>query len=144
MSYSQKALRFECTGCGACCTGGPDYYVAADSREREAIRAFLKISRAWFTRRYLARVDADTIGIRLTSAGDCTFLGADKRCRIYPVRPTQCRTYPWWPELVDSQRHWDEEAKRCEGMNRGAIVPLQVIQRSLARERRSVSAKKSD
>lgn len=134
MDYTQARLRFECTGCGACCSGGPDYYVETNAREREAIRTFLKISPAWFQRRYLIHVDTDIIGLRLTDAGCCSFLGSDNRCRIYPVRPTQCRTYPWWPELLDTQRHWNEEAKRCEGMNRGAIVPLHVIRHSLARE----------
>ena len=93
-------------------------------RERAAIRAFLKLSPAWFRRRYLVRVDADTTGIRLERNGRCPFLGVDNRCRIYAVRPRQCRTYPWWPELVEKKRDWTEEAQRCEGMNRGTVVPL--------------------
>jgi uncharacterized protein len=52
------------------------------------------------------------------------------------VRPRQCRTYPWWPELVEKKRDWTEEAQRCEGMNRGTHVPLSTIERSLARERK--------
>jgi uncharacterized protein len=101
-----------------------------------AIRAFLKLSPAWFRRRYLVRVDADTTGIRLERNGRCPFLGADNRCRIYAVRPRQCRTYPWWPELVEKKRDWTEEAQRCEGMNHGTVVPLSTIERSLARERK--------
>ena len=34
---------------------------------------------------------------------DCVFLKEDpergrKTCSIYPVRPLQCRTWPFWPE----------------------------------------------
>jgi len=136
MYYQHARLRFECTGCGACCTGGADHYVETNATERAAIRAFLKLSTAWFRRRYLVRVDADTTGIRLGHNGRCPFLGTDNRCRIYTVRPRQCRTYPWWPELVENKRDWTEEARRCEGMNRGTVVPLSAIERSLARERK--------
>jgi len=136
MYYQHAHLRFECTGCGACCTGGADHYVETNATERAAIRAFLKLSSAWFRRRYLVRVDADTTGIRLERNGRCPFLGTDNRCRIYSVRPRQCRTYPWWPELVENKRDWTEEARRCEGMNRGTVVPLRTIERSLAKERK--------
>jgi Fe-S-cluster containining protein len=136
MYYQQARLRFECTGCGACCTGGADHYVETSAKERVAIRAFLKLSPSWFRRRYLVRVDTDTTGIRLGQDGRCPFLGDDNRCRIYPVRPRQCRTYPWWPELIENQRDWTDEARRCEGMNRGTVVPLSTIERGLARERK--------
>lgn len=26
----------------------------------------------------------------------CIFLGEDSKCSIYPVRPLQCRTFPFW------------------------------------------------
>ena len=136
MYYKNSSLRFACTGCGACCTGGADHYVETSATERAAIRAFLKLSPAWFRRRYLVRVDADTTGIRLGRNGRCPFLGGDNRCRIYAVRPRQCRTYPWWPELVEKKRDWAEEARRCEGMNRGTVVPLSTIERNLARQRK--------
>jgi len=134
--YQRTPLRFHCTGCGACCTGGVDHYVAVTAGEQNAIRAFLGLTVAWFRRRYLEH-DADgTPGIRLNADGRCPFLGADNRCHVYPVRPRQCRTYPWWPELVEHRRDWEREAKRCEGMNHGPVVPLAVIERGLARDRR--------
>jgi Fe-S-cluster containining protein len=135
MYYQHARLRFECTGCGACCTGGVDHYVETSAPERAAIRGFLKLSPGWFRRRYLMRVDAGTVGIRLNPDGRCPFLGKDNRCRIYPVRPRQCRTYPWWPELIGNKRGWTEEARRCEGMNCGTVVPLSTIERALAREK---------
>lgn len=134
MYYRRARLRFECTGCGACCTGGTNHCVELSDREREAIRAFLGISPAWFRRRYLERLDRGVAGIRLGADGRCPFLGRDNRCRVYPVRPRQCRTYPWWPELVATRHAWEKEARRCEGMNRGAVVPLALIERALAQE----------
>lgn len=132
--YRRAALRFSCTGCGACCTGGADHEVAVNPAERETIRRFLGLSNSWFRRRYLVR-DGDRNGIRLGRDGRCPFLGRDNRCRIYPVRPRQCRTYPWWPELVEHRQTWLAEGRRCEGINRGEVVPLARIERTLARDR---------
>ena len=39
---------------------------------------------------------------------DCSFLGEDKKCSIHTVRPSQCSTYPWWPELMHP-KEWDWE-----------------------------------
>ena len=133
--YRRARLRFACTGCGACCTGAADH-VEVDAREAEAIRRFLGVSPAWYRRRYLIREPDGSRGIRLDDDGRCPFLGRNNRCRIYSVRPRQCRSYPWWPELVNHRHGWEEEAKRCEGMNRGEIVPLAYIERTLSGQRK--------
>ena len=38
----------------------------------------------------------------------CVFLNEDRSCGVYHVRPLQCSTYPWWPELMP-QRNWAAE-----------------------------------
>jgi Fe-S-cluster containining protein len=44
-------------------------------------------------------------------ADQCIFLDADgKKCTIYEARPTQCRTYPYWPRLMDNYTEWESEA----------------------------------
>jgi len=40
-----------------------------------------------------------------------------KRCTVYEDRPTQCRTYPFWPAHVIGKAEWMAEASRCEGIN---------------------------
>jgi Fe-S-cluster containining protein len=44
----------------------------------------------------------------------CIFFDEVKeRCTIYPVRPSQCRTFPFW----DPYKHNDEEVKNeCPGI----------------------------
>lgn len=119
--------RFECTGCGRCCYGGPQHVVEVDAQEQEAIRRFLKLSLRWFRRRYLRIIDAHLTSLRFEEDGRCMFLTPDHRCRIYAVRPRQCRFYPFWPELVSSLRAWRAEGRRCEGLGRGAVIPLRQI-----------------
>jgi Fe-S-cluster containining protein len=41
-------------------------------------------------------------------------------CEIYPVRPLQCRTFPFWDGILASPAQWKEAQKRCPGMDRGA------------------------
>jgi uncharacterized protein len=132
MFYKTTPLRFHCTGCGACCTGGVDHCVEVSAGEQAAIQEFLGLDRTRFRRRYLERLDDEgSRGIRLKPDGRCPFLDATMRCTIYTVRPRQCRTYPWWPELVGSKRAWLEESKRCEGIGRGRVVALKRIEAEL-------------
>lgn len=129
------AYRFACTGCGRCCTGRGDYYVAVTAEEQRRIQRFLGVSRAWFRRRYITVYEDDTESLQW--AGDrCVFLDADGRCRIYAVRPAQCRDYPFWPEVVRDAGTWRRERRRCEGIGRGPVIPLAEVRRRLAAQRR--------
>ncbi len=136
MYYRLASLKFECTGCGKCCFGDADSYIQVSDREAERIRKRMDVSPAWFRRRYLIQLeDGLGQGIRIDPDGRCALLGKDMRCRVYAQRPLQCRTYPFWPELVDNRSSWQREARRCEGIGRGATVPLTEIERQLRRAR---------
>ena len=135
MFSQDKPIRFECTACGKCCTGNSDtHYIALSRVEADKLRGHLGVSEAWFRRRYVEHLSYETWGIRMTD-GQCVFLGNDKRCSIYPLRPTQCRTYPFWPELLDTREHWQAEKQYCEGINRGKPVDSQHINRQLQLQR---------
>lgn len=127
--YHSTPLRFACTGCGKCCTGGPDEQVFLFAGEAERIRAHLSLSKAWFRRRYLTRFDTDQV-LRLNQDGSCVFL-KQGQCRIYPVRPLQCRTYPFWPEVLRNRGNWLAERRHCEGIGQGEPVPVKRIESML-------------
>ncbi|MFN2309638.1 MAG: YkgJ family cysteine cluster protein [Gammaproteobacteria bacterium] len=135
MFYSTEPLRFECTQCGRCCAGGGAYHVFLSQPEAQAIRAALGVTVAWFRRRYLRRLDSGEFTVALRGDGRCRFLDARGHCRVYAVRPTQCRTYPFWPELLRSKAAWRAEAARCEGIDRGAVVPLARVRAALRAQR---------
>jgi Fe-S-cluster containining protein len=64
--------------------------------------------------------------------GDCVFLerkkGEIRGCKIYPVRPLQCRTWPFWSYNLDSPGRWAEAAENCPGMNNGTCYDFVQIE----------------
>lgn len=117
-------LRFTCTQCGNCCTG-PAGYVWFNPTEAKAIADYLGLSVAEFEEQYARRIGARrSLNERKTRHGyDCIFLDRDEQgkalCKIYPVRPTQCRTWPFWPENLEEMEDYVRLARRCPGVRAG-------------------------
>jgi len=110
-------LRFECTQCGDCCTGPPGYVWMSEA-DIERLAAHLGLARDELGRRFLRRVDGDLSLVEKPNH-DCVFWERGRGCTVYAARPAQCRTYPFWPEVVASKAAWREESKRCPGIRRG-------------------------
>lgn len=122
-----KGLHFECTGCGQCCTGAPGY-VWVNEDEIQRIADYLKLDIQDFKFRYLRQVKGRYSLIEFPKTYDCIFL-KDKKCQIYPVRPIQCRTFPWWPKNLKSENDWKECARYCEGIqNEAPLVSIETIE----------------
>ena len=128
---SDGGLRFDCTQCGQCClVRGEHAYVYVSHEEVRSLANFLGITQARFKRRYTF---VDEGGWRqLRFQGDrCVFLDEANRCTVYPVRPTQCRTFPFWPELV-AQGDWTDEARSlCEGVGKGRLYSIQEAEKQM-------------
>lgn len=135
--WYSEGLRFKCTECGQCCTGAPGYAWVTD-KEIEAIAAYLKMTVKDFSKKYLRYVNGRYSLLEKKVSFDCIFL-KDKKCQIYPVRPSQCRTFPWWVYNLSSPEAWEEAAKHCEGINPEApVVPFKIIQEQLAIDEKDV------
>lgn len=129
----EVGLRFGCTQCGNCCSGPPGY-VGFTPAEAGAIAARLGLSEEQF----LARYTQDTPrgrsirDDRTDDGWDCVFLDRTSQpgralCAIYEVRPAQCRSWPFWPELLRSRRDWVRVKARCPGLDRGRLfTPVQI------------------
>ncbi|MEM7680691.1 MAG: YkgJ family cysteine cluster protein [Planctomycetota bacterium] len=142
--WYREGLKFECTRCGNCCTGPPGY-VWFSPEEGRAIAKHLGVSESAFLRRYaerkLGRWSLTEVH-RGPDQNDCVFLTRDEQgkagCSVYPVRPTQCQTWPFWPSNLESQDAWDESAAHCPGMRSGKVVPLDQVRITAARNEFSV------
>jgi len=122
-----EGLRFKCTECGKCCTGSPGY-VWVNEQEMEAMAAFLKITLNEFMQKYVRRIGQRYSLIESRKTYDCVFL-KDKKCQVYGARPTQCRTYPWWPQNLRTPHTWEETSHACEGIHPDSpIVPIETIE----------------
>ena len=125
--WYQDGLQFECTGCGDCCTGGPGY-VWVDAAEIEAIAAYLDKPLGEIR---LLHTRPARGGTSLTEHlnGDCTFLDPrTRRCQIYPVRPKQCRTWPFWRSNIATPEDWQRTCEVCPGSGKGPLIPLETIE----------------
>lgn len=90
---------------------------------------YLNLSVADFGKKYLRKVGGRYSLLEDAKNFDCVFL-KEKKCTIYPVRPTQCRTYPWWPCQLKSEKEWVEAADFCEGINHpdAETIPFEKIE----------------
>lgn len=126
-------LAFECIGCGACCAGPGEGYVWVTDTVIAAIAEFLDVSEAEVRRKYVRKVGRRFSLIERKDSKDCIFLKPDgsggRNCRIYPVRPTQCRTWPFWPGNLEDADAWCRAGRRCPGINRGEVHDLDEIRR---------------
>lgn len=127
--WYQAGLRFKCTQCGNCCAGEPGH-VWVDKETISQIAAFLGHDDQWLGKKHLRRV-----GFRYSltekSNGDCIFLTRENGktlCGIHPVRPKQCRTWPFSAENLRSRVAWERAAVDCPGMNAGSLYSLPVIE----------------
>lgn len=128
--WIEEGLPFACTGCGKCCTGGPGVVWVNDA-EIESLATRLKITKTDFLAQYTRLVNGKRSLNEHPLNYDCVFLEGN-RCQVYEDRPTQCRTFPWWTQNVQSKEAWEEAAKYCEGINPNAPkVTLKVIKETL-------------
>ena len=126
--YAKEGLAFECTGCGDCCTGAPGYVWVSDE-EIDQLAAWLTMDRDVFVRRFVRKVGARRSLVEFGS-GDCVFLDPDtRRCRVYPVRPGQCRTWPFWDSNLATPAAWEATCRSCPGAGNGPVVPLEEIEK---------------
>ena len=122
-------LAFECTRCGHCCTGDPGFVWVTDE-ELAAIAKFL--GRPLREVRDLhARKSRGRITLRERANGDCVFFDRQKGCTIYPVRPPQCRTWPFWESNVATPEDWERTCSTCPGSGTGEVIPVEEISRRL-------------
>lgn len=130
--WYSDGLSFSCTQCGNCCTG-PSGYVWFNDAEAKAIANYLQVDRADFLRDYTHKVHTrSSLKEQETEHGhDCVFLTRDEKgktgCGIYPVRPKQCRTWPFWPENLTTHTAWQRAANTCPGIDHGRLYPIAEI-----------------
>ena len=111
MKLKKENIDFTCQKCGDCCR--VDGYVFLTKKDSAAIMEYLEVDKKEFKRKFtdwflfLGRV------LKLDAEGCCFLI--DGRCIIYPVRPIQCRTFPYWDRVLKSEKEWEYISTYCRG-----------------------------
>jgi len=131
--FFDSGIRFECQRCGVCCTGDPGT-IYVDHLEISYIAEYLGIPVSLFIEKYLYPF-RNNYSIREHPDGRCFFY--DKGCNIYPVRPHQCRSFPFWLENLRSEAEWQKVSSTCPGIGHGQLFTkeqiLEIVQSTLTR-----------
>ncbi len=129
--WYQDGLAFACTRCGACCTGAPGYVWVTPEEIAQLAEARGQAVEP-FSRRFVRQV-GDRFSLIEKPGGDCVFWDKAVGCTVYSARPAQCRTWPFWPENVESPADWRNVGRGCPGVDRGRVFSVEEIVASLAR-----------
>ncbi len=124
-------LHFHCCQCGQCCSGPGEGFIWVTKKEIEMIADYLKITEDQLRDQYLTRIGIRTSIIEEPVSKDCIFLErieGQKKCRIYEVRPNQCRVWPFWNDNLKSPQTWNQAAQRCPGVNKGRLYSFEEIE----------------
>src|SRR5258708_5804509 len=114
-------LRFTCQpGCIKCCDQDGFVYLTEDDLKKAA--KFTGMTARAFEKKYVYRTSRQ-MRFRKPRKKQCPFLLADG-CSIHPAKPTQCRTFPFWPELLERRAAWNRTARGCPGIGKGELIQI--------------------
>lgn len=119
--FFKDGLRFECQGSGKCCTSHGEFgfvFLTPDDRKRFA--KFFNMKSSEFTKKYCDRTNGVWHLKEKPQEPDCMFLDK-KRCSVYEARPSQCRTWPFWGEVMDAKSWAKDVASFCPGVGKGKL-----------------------
>lgn len=105
-----------CEACGGNCCTGESGYIFVNQTEMQEIASYLKLGMSELKEKYLFKkgYKFSLKERRVDDSHDCVFFDRNiKGCGIYPVRPSQCRSFPFWPYFKTHELELREE---CPGI----------------------------
>ncbi|MDR0452627.1 MAG: YkgJ family cysteine cluster protein [Treponema sp.] len=138
--FYKDGLRFSCARCSACCRHESGF-VFLSRPDLDALSNELEMKNSEFIAVYCRWIGApgeiSRLSLRERSNYDCVFWkggcngGADGGCSVYKARPRQCRSFPFWPSVLESPEIWENTALSCPGMGKGALHTREEIEACL-------------
>ncbi|UCG79276.1 MAG: YkgJ family cysteine cluster protein [Nitrospirota bacterium] len=131
--FYSEGIRFSCQDCGKCCLSRERYsFVYISMGDRKRLADHLRISTKEFTIQYTSKTDGH-LHLKYPEK-DCLFL-SEGRCSVYEARPSQCRSWPFWPENM-KKGVWEKELKTyCPGIGQGRLYSESEIEEIVKREK---------
>jgi Fe-S-cluster containining protein len=140
----QDGIHFECQSSGNCCVSHGEYgYVFLTETDQQLIAKSLRLKVAQFREQYCRLIDGYWALKENPKGPECLFL-KEKRCSIYKERPTQCRTWPFWPNVM-SAKAWSKNVENfCPGVGQGGFYLAEEIEDILSIQVRHENALKNE
>jgi Fe-S-cluster containining protein len=114
-------VRFACQpGCTKCCEQQGFVYLTEEDIPRLA--DYIGMTAEAFELRHVYRTKNQR-RLRVPRHAQCEFL-KEGGCSVHPAKPLQCRTFPYWPELVGNKTNWKKTAAWCPGIDQGELVNI--------------------
>jgi Fe-S-cluster containining protein len=127
-------LRFTCQrGCINCCDQDGYVYLTEDDLKRAA--KFMSMTSRAFEKKYVYRTRYQ-MRFRKPREKQCPFL-REHSCSLHPAKPTQCRTFPFWPELVENRKEWTRAGQYCPGIGKGPLIQIGTAMETAEAHRRA-------
>ncbi len=118
-------LEFSCNRCSNCCRHEPGA-VYLTKKDLDNLYSSLNLSKDEFIKqccRVLIKDDRKVLALLEKVNYDCIFWS--NGCIVYENRPLQCRTYPYWPFLVENGDYWKHEKHRCSGIDKKGTLSVE-------------------
>ena len=133
-SFYKDGLRFSCSQCARCCCGTPGV-VFLNRQELTALSEHEQLTPEQFIKVFCRWIDRDDgtqiLSLRENSRYECIFWKEGEGCSVYELRPVQCRTYPFWSNVLKDKTSWDKEKDKCPGINEGQLFSKEDIDAEL-------------
>ena len=128
--FLENGLHFSCTQCAKCCCGTPGV-VFLEKHELKALAKHEELTEEEFIKVFCRCIVLDDgsklLSLRENSKFECIFWKENAGCSVYPLRPVQCRTYPFWSNVLKDEENWNKEKERCPGINEGELFTKEKI-----------------
>lgn len=92
-----------------------DGYVYLNSKEVRAMSALLGMKEKDFKKLYTDWMPIVGHSLKTPLEGGCIFLKNGK-CAVYEARPSQCRTFPYWKDILKDEEELERVAGYCKGI----------------------------
>lgn len=110
---NQELKNFKCKKCGNCCkaTG----FVHISKSETKKIADYLNMDYYEFKKKFTEWILFGGRVLKVKDDASCIFLEKNL-CKIYEVRPTQCKTFPFWESVVNDDSEVNYIKSYCKGL----------------------------
>ena len=135
--FFKKGLFFSCQRCSNCCRLEPGYVYLSQNDLTKLLDWFSLEKDVFITDfcRWTPYYDgSEVLTLKEKKNYDCIFW--NNGCTVYPARPLQCTTFPFWDYIINDENSWNECSKDCPGINKGILhSPDEIAEKAILTRR---------